>query len=47
MSYDIWKVPRNEPQAQVRNAVTRSGTFPSKFIAYQAQLTPRNSVNKH
>lgn len=46
MSYDIWKVPRNEPQA-LRNAVTRSGTFPSKFIAYQAQLTPRNSVNKH
>ena len=33
MSYDIWKVPRNEPQGQVRNAVTRSGTFPSKFIA--------------
>ena len=47
MSYDIWKVPRNEPQAQVRNAVTRSGTFPSKFIAYHEQQTPRNSVSKH
>lgn len=39
---------RNKPQAQVRNAVTRSGTFPSKCnSAYHAQQTPQNSVNKH